>query len=126
METNEFKATMERVVAECFPDETLVFAECSDELIADVFAGRDIRNPPGNAGEFAWIEEMKIGVEIVNVILSVYKVWKNIGKSAKGETAEELRSEIHLALAEAGVSAKKIEHVENIVLSEMVRVLRGK
>jgi hypothetical protein len=125
MQNDEFRSVMEKVVSDCFPEEKLAFAECADELLADVAAGREPSSISTSVGEFAWADEVKAGLaagksilEIFSVTIALYKTWKQI-RQLRNEA--ELRGKLKGLLVEARLPTKKVDHVVDVILAEVLK-----
>jgi|SRR5688572_292271 len=128
MESTEFKTIMQEVVDKCFPEESIVFAECGDAVIDEVFAGRDVGTTAGVAGEFAWADELKMGltigksaIELIAAVVGLYKIWKSRSERTASQGEESLYESVRSSLIESGVSRQKVDKVASVVAVALAR-----
>lgn len=127
----DFQALMERIVADCMPDEIIPFSVGGASLIADLYAGRSVKARSHGKAEFGFTLTGDDVIDFVKLLTATFTLLKTASDWMRAHSdsetgASSTRERWKRELIKAGMAAKKADTIAGRFEAELAKSSAGR
>lgn len=128
MTKEDFEELIQEIVIEVYPSEKTAFSISKKKVFNDLYTNQlELVSINEQKGEFNFIEEAKLVLQFIPVMITTYKFVKEYLKSDKANNEiEHVKKEWEKKLIQKGISTKEAEKIVNNFSQKMVKKLSKK